>query len=55
MDHHPAKGSHIRLAKRKEDRLMKLTIPAHNPIKRSTLAVIIKQAGLELRDFLNLL
>ena len=49
------KGSHIRLAKRKGDRLLKLTVPAHNPVKRSTLSVIIKQAEIDLKDFLHLL
>jgi predicted RNA binding protein YcfA (HicA-like mRNA interferase family) len=49
------KGSHIRLHKRPADETLKLIVPAHRPIKRSTLSHIIKQAGLSLDDFLNLL
>ena len=37
------KGSHIRLQKRIGSELLKITVPAHNPIKRSTLAHILKQ------------
>ncbi len=40
------KGSHIRLQKRTVDKVLKLTVPAHNPIKRSTLSHILKQAGI---------
>ncbi len=36
------KGSHIRLQKRFQEEVLKLTIPAHRPIKRSTLAHILK-------------
>jgi len=49
------KGSHIRLQKRTNDEVIKITIPAHSPIKRSTLSHIIKSAGLTLKDFLELL
>ena len=49
------KGSHIQLHKRTADETLKLIVPAHRPIKRSTLSHIIKQAGLSLDDFLNLL
>lgn len=48
------KGSHIRLTKFAEGRLRKLTIPAHRPVKRTTLAKIIKQAGLTVEEFLTL-
>ena len=48
------KGSHIRLQKVTDNEVLKLTIPAHKPIKRSTLSHIIKQAKLTLQDFLNL-
>jgi len=48
------RGSHIRLHKRTADETMKLIVPAHRPIKRSTLSHIIKQANLSLDDFLNL-
>ena len=49
------KGSHIRLHKSTQERLLKLTIPAHRPIKRSTLAHILKHAQLSIEDFLKLL
>jgi predicted RNA binding protein YcfA (HicA-like mRNA interferase family) len=49
------RGSHIRLQKRTESELLKLTIPAHRPVKRSTLAYILKQARLDLDRFLKLL
>ncbi len=47
------KGSHIRLQKRNKDEILKITVPAHNPIKRSTLSHIIKQAKITLEDFLK--
>ncbi|MBI4609110.1 MAG: type II toxin-antitoxin system HicA family toxin [Candidatus Rokubacteria bacterium] len=49
------KGSHIRLQKHIEDRTLKLTVPAHRPIKRSTLSHILKQADIALERFLQLL
>ena len=49
------KGSHIRLHKRTPDKMLKLTVPAHRPIKRSTLAHILKQAGLSVEEFNQLL
>ncbi|MBW2703998.1 MAG: type II toxin-antitoxin system HicA family toxin [Deltaproteobacteria bacterium] len=48
------KGSHIRLQKRLENEVLKLTIPAHRPIKRSTLSHILKQARLSVDRFLEL-
>jgi predicted RNA binding protein YcfA (HicA-like mRNA interferase family) len=49
------KGSHIRLHKRAADHVLKLTIPAHKPVKRSTLSHIIKQARLTTEQFRKLL
>ena len=49
------KGSHIRLQKHTTERTLKLTVPAHNPIKRSTLSHIIKQAHLSVDKFTKLL
>ncbi len=49
------KGSHIRLQKRLPDETLKLTVPAHRPVKRSTLAHLLKQARLSVDDFLSLL
>jgi hypothetical protein len=37
------------------DELLKITVPAHRPIKRSTLAHILKSARLDLEAFLQLL
>jgi predicted RNA binding protein YcfA (HicA-like mRNA interferase family) len=48
------KGSHFRLQKHLRNETLKLTIPAHRPIKRSTLAQVLKQARLSIEDFLNL-
>jgi predicted RNA binding protein YcfA (HicA-like mRNA interferase family) len=49
------RGSHIRLQKRFGDEILKITIPAHRPVKRSTVAHILKQAKLEVSYFLELL
>ncbi len=49
------RGSHIRLQKRTEAEILKLIVPAHRPIKRSTLAHILKQARLDTEAFLQLL
>lgn len=49
------KGSHIRLQKHLADEILKLTVPSHSPIKRSTLSHILKQARLSVEKFLDLL
>jgi len=49
------RGSHIRLHKTTKERLLKLTIPAHRPIKRSTLSHILKHAQISTDHFLTLL
>jgi predicted RNA binding protein YcfA (HicA-like mRNA interferase family) len=48
-------GSHIRLQKHTEQKTLKIIVPAHRPVKRSTLAHILKQAQLSVEDFLALL
>ena len=48
------KGSHIRLQKHIGEELLKITIPAHRPVKRSTLAHILKQTRLDIEAFLEL-
>jgi predicted RNA binding protein YcfA (HicA-like mRNA interferase family) len=48
------RGSHIRMQRRTPTELSKLTVPAHRPVKRSTLAHILRQARLELEHFLEL-
>jgi predicted RNA binding protein YcfA (HicA-like mRNA interferase family) len=47
------KGSHIRLQKHTPEKTYKLTIPAHTPIKRSTLSHILKQANLSVDEFIK--
>lgn len=49
------RGSHIRLQKHTAEKALKVTVPAHKPVKRSTLSHIIKQAELEVADFIELL
>mgnify|MGYP001092262780 CR=1 FL=1 len=45
------RGSHIRLQKRTKEKILKLTVPAHTPIKKTTLAKIIKDANLSVEEF----
>ncbi len=49
------KGSHVRLQKHTPTETLKLTVPTHRPIKRSTLSHILKQAKLTPEDFDRLL
>lgn len=49
------RGSHIRLQKHLPEETLKLTVPAHRPIKRSTLSHILKQARLSVEQFQELL
>ena len=49
------RGSHIRLEKSLPGETLKLTVPAHRPVKRSTLAHILKQARLTPDEFIRLL
>ncbi|WP_263970321.1 type II toxin-antitoxin system HicA family toxin [Pseudanabaena sp. PCC 6802] len=49
------RGSHIRLEKELPEQTIKLTIPSHRSVKRSTLAHILKQARVDIDKFLNLL
>ena len=49
------RGSHIRLHKHLPSETLKLTVPAHRPIKRSTLSHILKQARLSVEEFKTLL
>lgn len=44
------RGSHIRLQKRLPDKTLKITVPMHKPVKRSTLSHILKQAGMTVED-----
>jgi predicted RNA binding protein YcfA (HicA-like mRNA interferase family) len=49
------KGSHTRLEKRTRTEVLKMTVPAHRPIKRSTLSHILKQARLTVEQFESLI
>jgi predicted RNA binding protein YcfA (HicA-like mRNA interferase family) len=49
------KGSHIRIQKHTSNEVLKITVPAHTSVKRSTLAHILKQARINLEYFLKLL
>jgi predicted RNA binding protein YcfA (HicA-like mRNA interferase family) len=49
------RGSHIRLQKTTPAETLKIIVPAHRPIKRSTLSHIIKQAKLTVEQFNKLL
>jgi len=49
------KGSHIRLQKRLPNEMLKIIVPAHRPIKRSTMSHILKQARLSVSEFNDLL
>ncbi len=48
------RGSHIRLQKRVGNEVLKIIVPAHRPVKRSTLAHILKEARLDVDEFLML-
>ena len=49
------RGSHIRLQKQTPNETLKLVVPAHRPIKRSTLSHILKEARLSVEEFRDLL
>jgi len=46
-------GSHIRIQKHLSDEVLKIIVPAHKPIKRSTLSHILKQARISTEEFLK--
>lgn len=49
------RGSHIRLHRHLVNETLKITVPAHRPIKRSTLSHILRCARLSVEDLLELL
>jgi hypothetical protein len=55
MDLRAAKRKPLAIAEEGGDELLKITVPAHRPIKRSTLAHILKQTRLGGEEFLQLL
>lgn len=48
------RGSHIRLQKHTAEETLKIIVPAHRPVLRSTLAHILKQARLDVDRFIGL-
>jgi predicted RNA binding protein YcfA (HicA-like mRNA interferase family) len=46
------RGSHIRLQRQLPHKQIKIIVPAHRPVKRSTLSHILKKAEVSLEDFL---
>jgi predicted RNA binding protein YcfA (HicA-like mRNA interferase family) len=49
------KESHIRLQKHTSTETLKIIVPAHRPIKKSTLSHILKQAKISVDEFTELL
>ena len=49
------KGSHVRLEKETPDGIIKLTVPIHETLKKRTLHMILKEAGLSVEEFVELL
>lgn len=47
--------SNIRLEKIEGNDIIKLTVPLHDPMKKETLSRLIKDAGLTIDEFVNLL
>lgn len=46
---------HIRMQKHLRNEVLRVTIPAHKPVKRSTLSHILKQARIDVDEFIGLL
>ncbi|UZX16158.1 type II toxin-antitoxin system HicA family toxin [Thermus sp. PS18] len=49
------RGSHIRMERQLGEKRIIVIVPAHIPIKRSTLAHILKNAQISLEEFLDLI
>jgi predicted RNA binding protein YcfA (HicA-like mRNA interferase family) len=49
------KGSHVSLERRTSEQVFRTVVPMHPVIAKGTLADILKQAGLTLTEFLELL
>jgi predicted RNA binding protein YcfA (HicA-like mRNA interferase family) len=49
------KGSHVRMEKETDKGTIKVTVPLHPSLKKGTLKIILKQAGLTVEEFLKLL
>ncbi len=49
------KGSHVSMEKATPDRTFRAIVPQHSTLAKGTLSDILKQAGLTLEEFLELL
>ena len=49
------KNSHVSLGKRTSDRVFKTVVPMHGQLAKGTLSDILKQCGLAVEEFLDLL
>lgn len=49
------KGSHVSLEKRVGEQVFKTVVPMHSELSKGTLSDILKQCGLKLNEFLELL
>lgn len=49
------RGSHVRLEKETPEGVIKITVPLHPTLKRGTLRMILKEANLNVEEFVKLL
>ena len=49
------KGSHVSLERRVGEKIFKTVVPMHSELAKGTLSDILKQCGLQLEEFLELL
>jgi predicted RNA binding protein YcfA (HicA-like mRNA interferase family) len=49
------KGSHVRLKKIEITKVINITVPLHDSLKKGTLHRIVKASGLAIEEFLKLL
>jgi predicted RNA binding protein YcfA (HicA-like mRNA interferase family) len=49
------KGSHVSLERRSGSQVFRTVVPLHSELAKGTLSDILKQCGLKLEDFLELL
>jgi predicted RNA binding protein YcfA (HicA-like mRNA interferase family) len=49
------RGSHVSLEKRVGEKLLRTVVPMHSSLSKGTLSDILKQSGLSVEEFLELL
>ncbi len=49
------KESHVRMEKKIDKETVKVTVPLHPSLKKGTLRIILRQAGLSVEEFVKLL